>query len=58
MKLTEQEIKREQAVIYETRLGSLCGAAKPTPEQDRIARSEADQWKKDYLASQAGPMRT
>jgi len=39
---TEAELAYEWRVTYETRLGILCGIATPTPEQEQIARTEAD----------------
>lgn len=43
MKLTESELNAEWEVHYHTRLGNMCGAAKPTEEQDKLARDEADE---------------
>ena len=39
---TKDELAAEWRVIYETRLGILCGSATPTPEQEALARAEAD----------------
>lgn len=48
--MTTTELLLEYSVIYETRLGSLCGAGKPTPEQERIAHEEADAHIKELVA--------
>lgn len=37
------DLQREREYRRIERLGILCGAAVPTPEQDRIAREEADE---------------
>ena len=39
---TKSELLDEWKLTYETRLGILCGVDKPTPEQDKIARDEAN----------------
>jgi len=39
---TKDELAAEWRVIYETRLGILCGTATPTPEQEALARAESD----------------
>ena len=44
MSFTELEIELEKQYIREERLGILCGAAMPTPEQQKIADEEAQQW--------------
>lgn len=48
--MTPDQIKAEKAYRIEERLGMLCGAGKPTPEQMRIAVEEAQQWERDYKA--------
>lgn len=40
--LSDSEKIAEWSHRYATRLGCLCGAAEPTPEQKRIASDEAD----------------
>lgn len=39
---TKDELLDEWKLTYETRLGILCGTNPPTPEQDKIARDEAN----------------
>lgn len=39
--------EREHRYRLTERLGILCGSATPTPEQERMAKQEADQWVKD-----------
>ena len=41
--MTIDERDEEWNYRYQERLGILCGAADPTPEQDALARGEADQ---------------
>ena len=41
--MTEQELNDEWQYRYQERLGILCGAAIPTPEQRTIARNEANE---------------
>lgn len=48
--MTSLELLLEYTVAYETRLGNLCGAGKPTPEQERIAHEEADAHIKELVA--------
>jgi len=38
----DEEFDYERLVILETRLGILCEDRAPTPEQEMIARTEAD----------------
>lgn len=40
--MTQSEILTEALYRYKERLGILCGADTPTPEQEEIARREAD----------------
>jgi len=40
--MTDTELQAEWRVIFETRLGILCEDRAPTPEQEHIARTEAD----------------
>lgn len=39
---TEIDLECERRLVYETRLGILCGSAEPTPAQISIATQEAD----------------
>ena len=39
---TEAELSAEYAYRMTERLGHLCGSAPPTPEQEALARAEAD----------------
>ena len=48
--MTKLEIQTERRVIYETRLGILCGSAPPTSEQIEIATAEADAWETAWRA--------
>lgn len=41
--MTEQELKAEGNYRYQERLGMMCGDAKPTDEQRKIALEEATQ---------------
>lgn len=41
------ERQREWEYLVTERLGILCGADTPTPEQIALARSEADAWFKE-----------
>lgn len=41
--LTPDE-QREHDYLYWERIGILCGSDKPTPEQEAIARVEANSW--------------
>jgi len=41
-KWPDEEFDYEWHVVYETRLGILCEDRPPTPEQEHIARTEAD----------------
>lgn len=41
-RLDECELAYEWRVTYETRLGILCEDRAPTPEQELVARMEAD----------------
>lgn len=43
MKITEEELDIEHAYRVSERLGILCGAGEPTPEQLEIAEREADE---------------
>lgn len=36
------ELQYEWSVVYETRLGLLCGSDTPTPEQEAMAKAESD----------------
>lgn len=56
MKLTPDEIRREWMVVKETRLGNLCGAGEPTPEQLAIAEAEADEWRKRFVYREKGEL--
>jgi hypothetical protein len=40
--MTHSEIQAEWDHLYHTRLGILCEDRVPTPEQEQIARTEAD----------------
>lgn len=42
MTWTSEELLKEWRVIYDTRLGILCEDRSPTPEQSKLARTEAD----------------
>lgn len=42
--MTTDELQEEVQYRIEERLGILCGADDPTPEQLKIANDEADQW--------------
>jgi len=44
----DEEFDYERQVILETRLGILCEDRVPTPEQELIARTEADAWRKEH----------
>lgn len=43
VKITEEELDIEHAYRVSERLGILCGAGEPTPEQLEIAEREADE---------------
>jgi hypothetical protein len=51
--MTDEELKIEMDYRIQERLGILCGAAEPTPEQLKLATAEADQWLADYFRQQA-----
>lgn len=40
--MTPTERAKELMVAMQTRLGELCGKGKPTPEQEKLARDEAE----------------
>jgi len=40
---TEDQLAAEHAYRMTERLGILCGSATPTPEQEALARAEADE---------------
>jgi hypothetical protein len=40
--MTQEELHQEWSYRYHERLAMLCGTAEPTPEQDSIARAEAN----------------
>ncbi len=42
MTLTKEEAQAEWQVTVDARLGELCGRERPTPDQLRQARREAD----------------
>lgn len=42
MTWTKSQLEEEWRVIYETRIGILCGGAAPTAEQQKLAKDEAD----------------
>ena len=46
--MTEYELAYEWQHRYTERLGILCEDAMPTPEQEQIARMEADAWRKEH----------
>lgn len=54
--LTPDEIRREWLVVKETRLGILCGAGEPTPEQLAMAVTEADEWRSRYHRLKKGEL--
>lgn len=56
MKLTPDEIRREWMVVKETRLGILCGAGEPKPEQLAMAIAEADEWRRRYEKQENGEL--
>lgn len=41
--MTTTDLQSEHRYRYEERLGMLCGGDKPTPEQERIATTEANE---------------
>ena len=46
--MTTRELYVEWEYRHSERIGILCGAENPTPEQVEIAKQEADQWKAIY----------
>jgi hypothetical protein len=41
--MNDEELAKERDYRYQERLGILCGADKPTPEQEQLAAKEADE---------------
>ena len=46
MALTLRQVEEEKRYRYEERLGILCGDWQPTPQQEAMARREADSWER------------
>ena len=44
----DEEFDYERDYRYTERLGILCEDRAPTPEQEHIARTEADAWRKEH----------
>lgn len=40
--MTAEELQEEWDYRYHERIGIMCGTAEPTPEQEQLARQEAD----------------
>jgi len=55
--LTEKELRIEREHIIKTRLGELCGADKPTPQQMGIAILEANSWETRWKKQQGGNLK-
>lgn len=45
--MTTDELQEEVQYRIEERLGILCGAETPTPDQLKLANDEADQWARE-----------
>lgn len=48
----QRETRRDLRYRHEERLGILCGAAAPAPEQTAIAEQEARQWQDQQVMAQ------
>lgn len=56
MALTVRRVEEEKRYRYEERLGILCGDGQPTPQQEAMARREAESWERARMLARMGPL--